>query len=218
ETILGYKFLNLKTAQVVTARGGNVRFHEEFTCDGIFVKQQLENAFLHGDHKLPETVPVARIKTSMDTYLPNWSAASASVEKQLEEVPLENDPAANDQNYVVGHVQFTADVPIPTTYKQARASKEWSKWKAAMLAELPSLKGHNTWKLVPQEAAKDTKVITCRWVFAVKRDERGHIKRPKVRLVIHGFKQELATKPTLLLSGLKLSVLRREERLGDASV
>ncbi|OWZ14145.1 polyprotein [Phytophthora megakarya] len=60
-----------------------------------------------------------------------------------------------------------------------------------MLAERHSLKGQNTWKLVPREAAKDKKVITCRWVFAVKRDERGHIKRFKARLVIHGFKQEL---------------------------
>ncbi|OWY92529.1 polyprotein [Phytophthora megakarya] len=65
ETTLGYKFLDLKTAQVVTARGGNVRFHEEFTCDGIYVKQLLENAFLHGDHKLPETVPGS---THQDQY------------------------------------------------------------------------------------------------------------------------------------------------------
>ncbi|OWY92801.1 polyprotein [Phytophthora megakarya] len=206
----------------------------------------------------------------MDTYLPNRSAASASAETLLEEVPLENDPAANDQSssgsrdvdlpeesnreesqpsvavlqglaeepegttsvesaeraktafveteisgfdnatphvepslnrpkrsqkanlrladYVVDHVQFTADVAIPTTY---RASKEWPLWKAAMLAELHLLKRHNTWKLVPREAAKDTKVITCRWVFAVKCGERGHIKRLKARVVIHEFKQEL---------------------------
>jgi hypothetical protein len=38
---------------------------------------------------------------------------------------------------------------------------------------------------------KNLKVITCRWVFAVKRDERGRIKKFKARLVIHGFKQQL---------------------------
>ncbi|OWZ10540.1 Gag-pol Polyprotein [Phytophthora megakarya] len=59
-----------------------------------------------------------------------------------------------------------------------------------MLAELQSLKDHETWKLVPRKPAKDTKVITCRWVFAVKRDERGCVKRFKARLVIHGFKQQ----------------------------
>ncbi|OWY94199.1 reverse transcriptase [Phytophthora megakarya] len=48
-----------------------------------------------------------------------------------------------------------------------------------MLAELQSLKGHEIWKLVPRKTAKNVKAITCRWVFAVKRDE----------LVIHGFKQ-----------------------------
>ncbi|KAG4230204.1 hypothetical protein PC116_g21491 [Phytophthora cactorum] len=33
-------------------------------------------------------------------------------------------------------------------------------------------------------------MITCRWVFVVKRDERGRVKRFKARLVIHGFKQQ----------------------------
>ncbi|OWZ13898.1 Integrase, catalytic core protein [Phytophthora megakarya] len=47
-----------------------------------------------------------------------------------------------------------------------------------------------TWKLVPRKTAKNAKAITCRWVFAVKRDERGPVKRFKPRLVIHGFKQQ----------------------------
>jgi len=34
------------------------------------------------------------------------------------------------------------------------------------------------------------KAITCRWVFATKRNEKGVIVRYKARQVIHGFKQE----------------------------
>ncbi|KAG3109918.1 hypothetical protein PI124_g11100 [Phytophthora idaei] len=54
----------METAQVATARGGNVRFHDEFTADGTYVKQLLENALQDGDRQLPETVLVARTSSS----------------------------------------------------------------------------------------------------------------------------------------------------------
>jgi hypothetical protein len=276
-TTPGYKFLDLKTAQVITAQGGNVRFHEEFTADGAYVKMLLENAYQHGDHQLPDTVPVARVKTSMDSYLPTLNeASSVNLEQLIEEVPragvptavapsssgssrengsLQRAESAEPQqglavptatpvetpptvskapkkrrsrkkaaaeketsgfevqprpvepclkrprrtqrlnvrlsDYVVGNVMTTMDVQIPTTYKQARANAQWPQWRLAMLTELESLKSHKTWKLQPRKVAKNLKVITCRWVFAVKRDERGRIKRFKARLVIHGFKQQL---------------------------
>ncbi|KAE8898762.1 hypothetical protein PF005_g27114 [Phytophthora fragariae] len=100
-------------------------------------------------------------------------------------------------DYVVGHVRATgADIDIPNTYKQVRASKHWPQWRAAMLTELKLLSDHKTWRLVSRAKAKKSKVITCRWVFAVKRDERGRVKRFKARLVIHGFKQELGVNYT----------------------
>ncbi|KAE8878366.1 hypothetical protein PF007_g28573 [Phytophthora fragariae] len=279
-TTPGYKFIDLQTAQVVTAQRGNVRFHEEFTANGTYLQQLLENAFLDEDHQLPETVPVARIKTGMESYLPTGDSASpAGVEELIEAtpsdgvqgedvpsssgspaksssppasgstehqpgiavpvaVPVEMPPPVSKaakkrrkrrarkqaeaeketsgfdtqpppmepclkrprrtqrpsvrlKDYVVGNVMTITDILIPTTYKQARASKHWHQWRAAMLAELESLRGHKTWKLQSRSMAKNLKVITCRWVFAVKRDERGHIKRFKARLVIHGFKQQL---------------------------
>jgi hypothetical protein len=66
-----------------------------------------------------------------------------------------------------------------------------AQWRFAMLAELESLKTHKTWNLQPRKVAKNPKVITCRWMFAVKRDEGERIKRFKARLIIHGFKQQL---------------------------
>ncbi|OWZ03686.1 Gag-pol Polyprotein [Phytophthora megakarya] len=143
ETTLGYKFLDLKTAQVVTAHGFHVRFNEH--------------------HKLPEIVPVVRIKTGIDTYLPNWSAASASEEKQLEEVPLENDPAANGQNS-----SGSRDVDLPE-----ESNTEASQPRVAVLQGLAE---------EPEGVPNDKNVESA---------ERGHIKRFKARLVIHGFTQEL---------------------------
>ncbi|KAE9282617.1 hypothetical protein PR003_g27360 [Phytophthora rubi] len=251
--------MDLVTAQVVTARGGNVTFHEEYTADGTYVQHLMLNAFADGDHKLPETVPVARIKTSTFligllllpaqrsnlTSCRRWDCLQNTVESQpaaASPADLQDPAKAPDglskagaprkrsrrkkptaveketsgfaieapltepclkrprrkqkanvrlSDYVVGHVQATTDMQIPTTYKQARASKFWPQWRAAMLAELQPLKDHMTWRLVPRTDTKKTKVITCRWVFAVKKDERGRIKRFKARLVIHGFKQQL---------------------------
>ncbi|KAE9022030.1 hypothetical protein PF005_g6545 [Phytophthora fragariae] len=229
DNTIGYKFMDLVTAQVVTARSGN-------------------NAFADGDHNLPETVPVARIKTSMDTYHPDRTAASACTTKQLDIVLPEGQPTEHVQSsvdcqqdadlpacdsvesqpaaasptnlqdpakapdgvakagahrkrsrrkkpvvveketsgvaieapptepclkrprrkqkaharlsdYVIGHVQATTDMQISTTYKQAGASKFWPQWRAAMLAELQSLKDHMTWKLVPRTVTKKTKQL-----------------------------------------------------------
>ena len=58
-----------------------------------------------------------------------------------------------------------------------------------MNEELASLRQHGTWKLVATAKAKDQTIITNKWVYTVKRDAQGRIKRFKARLVIHGFKQ-----------------------------
>ncbi|OWZ19806.1 Gag-pol Polyprotein [Phytophthora megakarya] len=93
-------------------------------------------------------------------------------------------------DYVVGNMLIAAEVSIPTTYKHAHASGHLPQQKAAMLAELQSLKGRETWKLVPRKIATNAKAINCHLVFAVKRDKRGCVKRFKARLGIHGFKQQ----------------------------
>ncbi|GMF49057.1 unnamed protein product [Phytophthora fragariaefolia] len=110
DNTIGYKFLDLMTAQVVTARGGNVTFHEEYMTDGTYVRHLMQNAFADGDHKLPETVPVARIKTSMDTYLPDRTVASASAAKPLDIVSLEDKHAEHVQSS--DDCQRDADSPV----------------------------------------------------------------------------------------------------------
>ncbi|OWZ22727.1 polyprotein [Phytophthora megakarya] len=57
-----------------------------------------------------------------------------------------------------------------------------------MDAELLSHKRNATWELVSRRT--DTRSIGCRWVFAKKRDENGHVIRYKARLVAKGFKQK----------------------------
>ncbi|KAE8988917.1 hypothetical protein PR001_g21911, partial [Phytophthora rubi] len=77
------------------------------------------------------------------------------------------------------------DVPIPRTYRMAMRSLYAAYWKAAMDEELESLRRHGVWIVVDRNSAGKAAVITNRWVFAVKKDEQGFVKRFKARLVIH---------------------------------
>jgi hypothetical protein len=65
----GYKLLDVKTGSVITARAGNIRFHEEFTIEGGYLDKLLQHAFFRADHELPAYPPVVRIKAAMHTYM-----------------------------------------------------------------------------------------------------------------------------------------------------
>ncbi|KAG6622435.1 Gag-pol Polyprotein [Phytophthora cinnamomi] len=94
-------------------------------------------------------------------------------------------------DYAANHVTTQAlEITIPASYKEARVSPQWTRWRAAMEDKLRSLWSRQTWRLVRRTETNGTKVITFRWVYALKRDEHGCIKSYKARFVIHGFKQE----------------------------
>lgn len=60
-----------------------------------------------------------------------------------------------------------------------------------MEAEMDSQRAHGTWDLVPRTEAKGKRVISCKWVYALKRDASGRIKRYKARIVSRGFLQRM---------------------------
>ena len=65
------------------------------------------------------------------------------------------------------------------------ASPEKEKLQAAMQDELNSLNDISIWTLV--DRPKDRKVITGRWVYKIKTDDRGNIDKFKARYVAKGF-------------------------------
>ncbi|RAW25625.1 hypothetical protein PC110_g17962 [Phytophthora cactorum] len=126
---------------------------------------------LGDDYEPPKTVP---------EIMPCRDTASCRARK----------PPVHLREYIVGSVLNTKeDIPVPNTYKQAKKSQYWTEWQAAMQEELTSLRQHGTWKLVARAKANHQAVITNKWVYTLKRDAEGRIKRFKARLVIHGFKQ-----------------------------
>jgi len=73
---------------------------------------------------------------------------------------------------------------VMLSYEEAISGEEKEKWKLAIDEEKKSLIKNKTWKPVNPEEAKG-KVISCKWVFTVKREGRY-----KARLVARGFEQE----------------------------
>ena len=76
----------------------------------------------------------------------------------------------------------------PSTYKQAMSSDKADEWQKAMNEELQSLKDNKVYTEVERE--DDMNVIGCKWVYKIKRNEHGSIKRYKARLVAKGYNQE----------------------------
>jgi hypothetical protein len=78
----------------------------------------------------------------------------------------------------------------PTTWKQAMASPDASKWKAALDKEMASIDEMEVWDLVPRVSVpRGQIVIKCKWVFKIKTDEHGAVTVYKARLTPKGFMQ-----------------------------
>ena len=76
---------------------------------------------------------------------------------------------------------------VPHTLFEAENSEEWSCWQEAMDAEMDSMREFGVWKLVP--APVGANLMSCKWVFALKRNKLGEIERFKARLTARGFTQ-----------------------------
>ncbi|DBA04559.1 TPA: hypothetical protein N0F65_011107 [Lagenidium giganteum] len=79
-------------------------------------------------------------------------------------------------------------VDIPHTYAEAMQSPYAKKRKEAIRREIRSHYINHTWETL--RLPDGVKVVGCKWVFAVKRDENGNITLLKARLVAHGFTQK----------------------------
>ena len=57
-----------------------------------------------------------------------------------------------------------------------------------MNEEIKSMKNNDVWDLVP--LPKGTKPIGCKWIFKIKRNPKGNVKKYKVRHITKGIVQE----------------------------
>lgn len=80
-----------------------------------------------------------------------------------------------------------ATVREPKTYAEAMSSDDREHWQRAVDAELAALDKNQTWKVVEKDASM--REITVKWVFKIKLNADGEVKRYKARLVARGFSQ-----------------------------
>ena len=83
-------------------------------------------------------------------------------------------------------------IPIPLTAAQALAGPMGPRWKKAMDDEITKLMGLKAWKVesrsVPRKQGR--RVTGSRWVFDVKYNKDGTLKKLKARFVVKGFTQQ----------------------------
>ena len=82
---------------------------------------------------------------------------------------------------------FIAKVDSIVVPKDIQGAMQDPKWKAAVMEEMKALVGNGTWEIV--RGPLDKKIVGCRWVFTVKHNADGSVKRYKARLVAQGFTQ-----------------------------
>jgi len=77
---------------------------------------------------------------------------------------------------------------LPANEKEARARRDWPRWKQAIKKELAGHKKFGTWSKIKVNNKKHRAVKT-RFVFDIKHDAEGKMTRYKARLVAQGFNQ-----------------------------
>jgi len=77
-----------------------------------------------------------------------------------------------------------ADTP---DFEIAIRGKDAEKWLRAMNIEIANLEERGTWE--PAVLPPDRKMVGCKWVFRIKRDDKSRITKFKARLTAQGFSQ-----------------------------
>lgn len=204
----GYRLFNPTTQNIVIAR--DVIFFENTFATPV-LEENLEVDSFH-DFEIPggtvqeDTAPV-NIETVQDkTQEHNQEIAEDDDESQGSaiDVPNANGKRCRGRPKIcrTGRVgrprkvyvteprveMLNAVIENPTTIADALNSDNAGQWKHAMQVEYDSLIKNKTWELVDPPKSKN--VISCKWVFVVKRKPDGSVEKFKARLVARGCSQK----------------------------
>ena len=94
--------------------------------------------------------------------------------------------AEPEETYLVGFEDIALSMLYevegdPKTVHQAQSCSDWPCWKEVMDREMEALERAGTWTTVKRKL--NTNVVSCKWVFKLKRQANGFIDKYKARLV-----------------------------------
>ena len=79
----------------------------------------------------------------------------------------------------------------PTTLGEAKKSMYWQGYEKAIETEITNLEKNNTWEYIDiRSLERGTNVLRSKFVFDIKRDEKGKFIKYKARLVACGYTQQ----------------------------
>ncbi|KAJ8463851.1 hypothetical protein ONZ45_g17438 [Pleurotus djamor] len=106
------------------------------------------------------------------------------MEKGVPDYRKLNNPASRGSRDVALVGTLDSD---PLSVEEARAREDWPEWKKAMDKEIGQLTDLGTYDLVDLPDGRAP--VSCKWVFRLKRNEKGEVVSHKARLVARGFTQ-----------------------------
>jgi len=106
-----------------------------------------------------------------------WKLSVAQLDSDIDD-----DIEDADLAYEVAYSSTSAAEPL--SYSKVLRCPDAEQWKQAALSAHST---NGTWELVPQPKGK--KIIGSKWVFKVKRNADGSVKRYKGRLIAKGYNQ-----------------------------
>ncbi|KAL4020424.1 hypothetical protein IC575_019200 [Cucumis melo] len=180
----GYKLYNPVTKKTIVSR--DVVFDEEASWNW---NDELEDyKFLCFPDEHDEPSDIASPPTSPITPQQSTSSSSASSSegprgmRSLQDIYDETEELSQSFNNLTLFCLFGDSEPL--NFEEASQN---DKWKIAMDEEIKAIKKNDTWELSTLPNGK--KAVGVKWVFKIKRNEKGEVKRYKARLVAKRYSQ-----------------------------
>ena len=115
------------------------------------------------------------------------AALRAADEDDKEANEIDTSVEINFVNWDTGLSVSEGPIPLPKTVAEAMKSKHWPLFKRAMEEEIAGKMSNQAWFVV--ERPDGVHVMKGKWVFVIKYNEDGSVKRVKARYVACGYSQ-----------------------------
>jgi hypothetical protein len=211
ESCNGYKVYKPETKTVVTTR--SVRFDEEkFMLSAaakviptVYAVPVSGGVLPSAEANATAVLPMVDTKNpSVIEQPPMEKSMDGSVAMQMQgEAKINDEPSVRRSGRVTKRPDFLVHAAIddeesdvamvamvddPESYEEAMSRPDAAMWKQACDEEIASLKRYEVYKVVDKPERR--KVITGKWVFRAKTDDKGAIVRYKARYVGRGCQQK----------------------------